>query len=41
MSGLFDPLTLKDAQLRTRIAVSPITQYAGGTDDVVTDWHPR
>ena len=38
MSALFSPFTLKDVQLRNRIAVPPMCQYSA-TDGVSNDWH--
>lgn len=38
MSNLFDPLTIRGAMLRNRIAVSPMCQYSS-TDGFATDWH--
>ena len=39
MPHLFDPLILRGATLRNRIAVSPMCQYCAGTDGRPTDWH--
>ena len=39
MPGLFSDYALKDARLRNRIAISPMTQYSCGTDGIMTDWH--
>jgi 2,4-dienoyl-CoA reductase-like NADH-dependent reductase (Old Yellow Enzyme family) len=39
MPGLFSEYRLKDAHLRNRIAISPMTQYSCGPDGMVTDWH--
>jgi 2,4-dienoyl-CoA reductase-like NADH-dependent reductase (Old Yellow Enzyme family) len=38
MSALFTPFSLKDVNLRNRIAVPPMCQYSA-VDGVVTDWH--
>ena len=38
MSNLFDPLTIRGATLRNRIAVSPMCQYSS-TDGYATEWH--
>ena len=36
--ALFEPLRLRDLQLRNRIAVSPMCQYSSA-DGVLNDWH--
>jgi len=38
MSGLFDPLKLRDVTLRNRIGVSPMCQYSS-VDGFVNSWH--
>ena len=38
MPGLFDPMTLKGAALRNRIAVSPMCQYSAH-DGLANEWH--
>lgn len=38
MSGLFAPFDVRGVQLRNRIVVSPMMQYAG-VDGFPTDWH--
>lgn len=38
MSKLFEPLSIKDATLRNRVAVSPMCQYSSD-DGLPNDWH--
>lgn len=38
MSLLFQPLTIRNVQLKNRIVVSPMCQYSA-TDGFATDWH--
>jgi 2,4-dienoyl-CoA reductase-like NADH-dependent reductase (Old Yellow Enzyme family) len=38
MSLLFQPLTIRDIQLKNRIAVSPMCEYSA-TDGFANDWH--
>ena len=38
MTGLFDPITLRDVTVRNRIWLSPMCQYSA-VDGVPTDWH--
>ncbi len=38
MPSLFDPLKIKDVELRNRIGVSPMCQYSSH-DGVANDWH--
>src|SRR5947207_15042226 len=38
MSHLFDPLRLRDVELRNRILVSPMCQYSS-VDGLANDWH--
>src|SRR5437868_14892915 len=38
MSHLFEPLRLRDVELRNRIMVSPMCQYSS-VDGLANDWH--
>ena len=38
-SALFSPLNLRGVRLRNRVGVSPMCQYACGTDGLATPWH--
>src|ERR1700712_4865410 len=38
MPTLFDPITIRDIELRNRIAVSPMCEYSS-TDGFANDWH--
>lgn len=39
MSKLFQPFTIGNLELKNRIVMSPMCQYAAGEDGVATDWH--
>jgi 2,4-dienoyl-CoA reductase-like NADH-dependent reductase (Old Yellow Enzyme family) len=39
MALLFEPLALRDVELRNRVMVAPMCQYSATADGVATDWH--
>jgi 2,4-dienoyl-CoA reductase-like NADH-dependent reductase (Old Yellow Enzyme family) len=36
---LFEPIRLRDLEVRNRVWASPMCQYSAGSDGVPTDWH--
>ena len=36
---LFDPIRLRDLEIRNRVWVAPMCQYSGTEEGVTTDWH--
>ena len=39
MSKLFEPIRLREVELRNRVVVSPMCQYSAPEDGCPTDWH--
>ncbi|MDA1240134.1 MAG: oxidoreductase, partial [Chloroflexi bacterium] len=39
MSALFQPITLREVEVRNRVFVSPMCQYSATDEGFPTDWH--